>query len=570
MEDDLHMSEEPPHFFVHGHGLADSFAITPNSIQPATCALCSRVFSPDNSMASNYDLCGDCKCLWFEDLENPIHDPPQRRISRRRRRISRRTSRYSSSESTEDRFSQQFSQMISLVRQNHAASFEHEQQYIDGETSVRSWHQNSSRSTPSGSRRWQRMLSDTESDGFDNMDSLYGDSESNFSFSRYHTFHGESDGISMSTYGGDSDASADEQNFLGTDVLTRPDGGSDFGSDTDIDPMHAGQSQWDLDNHEDDGEGEDVEGEWEDTDAEENAAGSQERGGHLDNSPTSAQIDLNEMMLSPNFGGVIRLRFRARTRENDYTITSNWVESYDGNSGDYLDERGFEELLEHLAENDSSRRGAPPAAISCVNSLPLVIISEEHVKHDNITCAICKDALTVGSEANQLPCFHLYHPSCILPWLSSRNSCPLCRYELPTDDQDYEESKQDNIRRMRVVEENRLQSLVEESSYTEVEVSEERESSPSDIEQAEECVVDSSTGGIREEGRRGRWLYLAATPILGLVGMALVLWFGKPLIQRRPAANHLNILETGQPRVDALAAPPAPRENRSRRWWPFF
>ncbi|OWM81589.1 uncharacterized protein LOC116200775 [Punica granatum] len=575
MEDGSQMPEEQSPSVVHGHGLVDSFATTANSVQPAACALCCRDFSPDNPVTGDCELCGDCKFLCLENLENPTNGSPQRRISRQRRRSGRRTSRYSSSESIEDLFSQRFSQMISMMRQNHAASYEHEEQYIDGDTSIRSWQQTSSRSTPSGSRRWYRMLSDTESDGFDNMDSLYGESESNLSFSHYRTFNGESDAVSMSTYnGGDSDASVDEQSFLETDILARPNGESDLDSDTDIDPMNAGLSQWDLDNHEEDeGEGEeDGQGEWEETDAEEDP--SLERGGHLGNSPSSAQTDRSELIVFPDFEGAIRLTFRGRTRDNARTIISNMVDlglpSYDGNSGDYLDARGFEELLEHLAENDTSRRGAPPVSVSCINSLPLVTISEEHVKHDSISCAICKDALAVGDKANQLPCLHLYHPSCILPWLSSRNSCPLCRYELPTDDKDYEESKQANIRRMRNVEENRLQRAVEESSYNEVEITEEQEPSPSDIEPADVSAGDSSANGSQAEGSRRRWFHLAATPILGLVGMALVLWLGKPLIQRGQAANPLNIFEAGQSRGNFLDASPTPRENRSRRWWSFF
>lgn len=111
---------------------------------------------------------------------------------------------------------------------------------------------------------------------------------------------------------------------------------------------------------------------------------------------------------------------------------------YVGNPGDYLDARGFEQLLQHLAENDNSRRGAPPAAKTAVENLPSIIVEP---KHGSSLCAICKDAVSVGATAKQLPCLHLYHPHCILPWLSTRNSCPICRYELPTDDAEYEEQK---------------------------------------------------------------------------------------------------------------------------------
>lgn len=114
-------------------------------------------------------------------------------------------------------------------------------------------------------------------------------------------------------------------------------------------------------------------------------------------------------------------------------------DGYVGNPGDYVDAAGYEALLQNLAESDSGRRGAPPAAKSAVEALPTVEVKST----ENEVCAICKDKVFNNEEeiVKQLPCGHMYHEDCIVPWLGSRNTCPICRYELPTDDPEYEEDR---------------------------------------------------------------------------------------------------------------------------------
>lgn len=109
------------------------------------------------------------------------------------------------------------------------------------------------------------------------------------------------------------------------------------------------------------------------------------------------------------------------------------------NLGDYFFGPGLEQLIQQLAENDPNRYGTPPASKSAVQALPDIKISEDLLASDSWQCAVCKDTFELDEEAKQMPCKHIYHSDCILPWLELHNSCPVCRHELPTDDPDYEQ-----------------------------------------------------------------------------------------------------------------------------------
>ena len=57
-------------------------------------------------------------------------------------------------------------------------------------------------------------------------------------------------------------------------------------------------------------------------------------------------------------------------------------------------------------------------------------------KEKGTTCCICLDdekKLKPGQEVRELPCQHLFHPSCIDEWLSHNLVCPLCRFDLSGD-----------------------------------------------------------------------------------------------------------------------------------------
>ncbi|PHT58868.1 E3 ubiquitin-protein ligase RING1-like [Capsicum baccatum] len=90
---------------------------------------------------------------------------------------------------------------------------------------------------------------------------------------------------------------------------------------------------------------------------------------------------------------------------------------------------GLQQLIEQLSMND--RQGPPPAPRSAIDALPTVRITQRHLNTDS-QCSVCQDNFELGSEARQMPCKHLYHSDCIVPWLVRHNSCPVCRLELPS------------------------------------------------------------------------------------------------------------------------------------------
>nr|GLL27955.1 probable E3 ubiquitin-protein ligase RHC2A [Ipomoea trifida] len=99
---------------------------------------------------------------------------------------------------------------------------------------------------------------------------------------------------------------------------------------------------------------------------------------------------------------------------------------------------GFDRLLDQLAQIEANGLGRienPPASKAAIESMPTIEIEDSHVDTES-HCAVCKDPFELGNEAREMPCKHLYHSDCILPWLSLRNSCPVCRFELPTDTRD--------------------------------------------------------------------------------------------------------------------------------------
>ncbi|KAK1408607.1 hypothetical protein QVD17_40530 [Tagetes erecta] len=87
------------------------------------------------------------------------------------------------------------------------------------------------------------------------------------------------------------------------------------------------------------------------------------------------------------------------------------------------------ELIEELTQSDLP--GPQPAPEYAINELIDVKITQTHLLNDSQSCAVCMDEFNVDGYAKELPCNHIFHSDCIVPWLRLHNSCPVCRKQLP-------------------------------------------------------------------------------------------------------------------------------------------
>ncbi|KAL1554734.1 hypothetical protein AAHA92_15262 [Salvia divinorum] len=126
--------------------------------------------------------------------------------------------------------------------------------------------------------------------------------------------------------------------------------------------------------------------------------------------------------------GSIRMYTKNGATTSNVVLNGSWtsvdfVVSRDG-TVTMSSNSGVEEISEQAVRK--------PAPKSAINALPRVKVSKEHI-HADSTCAVCKERFELGSQARKLPCKHIYHSDCIVPWLQRHSSCPICCLPITRD-----------------------------------------------------------------------------------------------------------------------------------------
>ncbi|XP_004306139.1 PREDICTED: E3 ubiquitin-protein ligase RNF181-like [Fragaria vesca subsp. vesca] len=90
-----------------------------------------------------------------------------------------------------------------------------------------------------------------------------------------------------------------------------------------------------------------------------------------------------------------------------------------------------------INQTPMSRRKASKAAIE---AMPKVTVAYE----DGNECSICLNGFKVGDEVKEMPCKHSFHGACIEKWMGMSTLCPLCRFSLPAESEDEQNSDNNN------------------------------------------------------------------------------------------------------------------------------
>jgi len=100
-----------------------------------------------------------------------------------------------------------------------------------------------------------------------------------------------------------------------------------------------------------------------------------------------------------------------------------------GHPGDYAwGSGGLDAVISQLL-NQLDASGPAPMTKESIESVPFTEITKEDVER-NLQCSVCMEDYKLGEPVRKLECTHVFHTSCIVPWLQMHATCPVCRTNL--------------------------------------------------------------------------------------------------------------------------------------------
>jgi len=99
--------------------------------------------------------------------------------------------------------------------------------------------------------------------------------------------------------------------------------------------------------------------------------------------------------------------------------------------GDYVlgGASSMQAIIDRLMALDPQTSSHSPTPQSVLDALRVGVVGEDELEGGmgDDACAVCQDAYHLGQDVLWVPCDHVFHRDCILPWLKSSSTCPICR-----------------------------------------------------------------------------------------------------------------------------------------------
>ncbi|CAN6238914.1 unnamed protein product [Urochloa humidicola] len=90
----------------------------------------------------------------------------------------------------------------------------------------------------------------------------------------------------------------------------------------------------------------------------------------------------------------------------------------------------------HLPGDDHRRSNKRVRAAAASEAILQEVTASDALQSE---CAICLQDFHADETLRAMPCSHAFHQNCITQWLCRKATCPLCRCQLPEEEQEEEE-----------------------------------------------------------------------------------------------------------------------------------
>lgn len=100
------------------------------------------------------------------------------------------------------------------------------------------------------------------------------------------------------------------------------------------------------------------------------------------------------------------------------------VLNFEGMNHDRMFNSFFLTFMEQIQASleDGVKEGLPKEMIEKIKRMKMGKSGQD--------CSVCSEGFKKGERIRKLPCKHIFHDDCILPWLDVNSTCPNCRFNL--------------------------------------------------------------------------------------------------------------------------------------------